>query len=1082
MGKNQSKEAQEGEYTEELSAEEIRRIRLERLEKAQEEAEAKKQEEEMKENENKIKSQPVQKLLENSAPKNQYAETTAQENNPSQVKTVISELIPEKTANIEEKQTNKVVESSNNANTSLPKNEKPQIPPEILMHPVYKEHGKDAYLIHKLFEDIYQCTFQPISLMKDPGLKLIGNLSIKEGIPLFTKENFDDVIANILESETYYNSEEKLIFLLDIYKRLEGIDELGLLDQDKRSEFRKTTLSYVISYLQAPEVFSPNIVQENPNILLDFSNPLYNAFYAHLIGFDLDGLLRDLFENLEENDFNIILTPLFKRILKDCNDATIDNTKKISSGIGLLEALLYADKRTVEFFVNHSCFIPKGPQINGMYFQKLSIFGACLSLTAFPDEANSIKTYFSDKMNLRNAETSLKMLRNRIHSPIDSVHGIMEYMMKVDQKYKKNILEWFYTGVVLNDAKQKTFNMGTMVSSNGWFTNFLLLLLKFCQKLLEDVNKYPTWFNKIDLNYVQQKPLFKDILLLNGKINTIQEVQDPKYSFLTELIFIVTHALFLHTNTNKRYLEFVRKVQEEHERSGQQSQSFLNLYGFKLAYDVQLNDPYLLTQTYKLLAFNSLLILYSFSIEVKDFEDISQIFELTKKLKSEQFLDKASVPVYWAENINEYLLFFRQINPSILTKSDLHFEILADFVLSVISNGHWIVNPHLKAKYVEFLSSLVPQKEIRAKDENFSFLFKQNPFFEKNLIEGLVGIWVEVEKTGSSNQFYEKFSYRHGCCMIINYLLNTIFLQGKSSYVADGLDRMAKYSYDTYLRFVMLYLNDIIYLLDESFSKLRDIKRYEEEIETDLMSNLSMEERQQKQMDYEKDKKIVQTLCTFLNAYYEMGACITKVSPDFFLIEEIKDKFITNLNYTLQQLNGPNATSMKVQNMKELKFDPKFLLRNIVQVYLNFKDQEEFLKCVANDERSFNIELFYKTMHIMDKYSILDFEDIETFAELIKNLEKKAQEKKEEDEFIAEITDIPDEFLDPLMNEVMKDPVLLPTSNTIIDRVTIMKHLLSDDTDPFNRAKLTKEMLVPQTELKKKIEDFFAEKRKIRNK
>jgi hypothetical protein len=59
------------------------------------------------------------------------------------------------------------------------------------------------------------------------------------------------------------------------------------------------------------------------------------------------------------------------------------------------------------------------------------------------------------------------------------------------------------------------------------------------------------------------------------------------------------------------------------------------------------------------------------------------------------------------------------------------------------------------------------------------------------------------------------------------------------------------------------------------------------------------------------------------------------------------------------------------------------------------------------------------------------------------------------------MSDAPEEFLDPLMQEIMKDPVLLPSSNMILDRVTIMKHLLSDETDPFNRSKLTKDMLIP---------------------
>ena len=57
--------------------------------------------------------------------------------------------------------------------------------------------------------------------------------------------------------------------------------------------------------------------------------------------------------------------------------------------------------------------------------------------------------------------------------------------------------------------------------------------------------------------------------------------------------------------------------------------------------------------------------------------------------------------------------------------------------------------------------------------------------------------------------------------------------------------------------------------------------------------------------------------------------------------------------------------------------------------------------------------------------------------------------------------EIPEEYLDPLMQEIMSDPVLLPSSKMIVDRVTIMKHLLSDETDPFNRSKLTKDMLIP---------------------
>lgn len=58
----------------------------------------------------------------------------------------------------------------------------------------------------------------------------------------------------------------------------------------------------------------------------------------------------------------------------------------------------------------------------------------------------------------------------------------------------------------------------------------------------------------------------------------------------------------------------------------------------------------------------------------------------------------------------------------------------------------------------------------------------------------------------------------------------------------------------------------------------------------------------------------------------------------------------------------------------------------------------------------------------------------------------------------------------------MDDPVRLPSSNNVLDRNTIEKHLLSDPTDPFNRTKLTKEMLIPCDDLREKIEDYKKRK------
>lgn len=52
----------------------------------------------------------------------------------------------------------------------------------------------------------------------------------------------------------------------------------------------------------------------------------------------------------------------------------------------------------------------------------------------------------------------------------------------------------------------------------------------------------------------------------------------------------------------------------------------------------------------------------------------------------------------------------------------------------------------------------------------------------------------------------------------------------------------------------------------------------------------------------------------------------------------------------------------------------------------------------------------------------------------------------------------------------------LPTSKTVIDRSTIQSHLLSDPNDPFNRAPLKIEDVIPHTELKARIQAFKSEK------
>ena len=77
--------------------------------------------------------------------------------------------------------------------------------------------------------------------------------------------------------------------------------------------------------------------------------------------------------------------------------------------------------------------------------------------------------------------------------------------------------------------------------------------------------------------------------------------------------------------------------------------------------------------------------------------------------------------------------------------------------------------------------------------------------------------------------------------------------------------------------------------------------------------------------------------------------------------------------------------------------------------------------------------------------------------------------------------DIPDEFLDPIMSTLIKNPMVIPgTNNTFMDKTVIYKYLMTENLNPFTREKLNTTMLdefnsKPEiaslnTELKERIE------------
>ena len=149
------------------------------------------------------------------------------------------------------------------------------------------------------------------------------------------------------------------------------------------------------------------------------------------------------------------------------------------------------------------------------------------------------------------------------------------------------------------------------------------------------------------------------------------------------------------------------------------------------------------------------------------------------------------------------------------------------------------------------------------------------------------------------------------------------------------------------------------------------------------------------------------------------------------------------------------------------------LLYEIVKIILHFAAFPEFEVAMVRDERSFDPGNLRKAVRVLGSSKT----DLTVRPEHLQGLEAFASRCMEVKETLAaeeaEMGEVPDEFQDPITADIMHDPVKLPSGHSI-DRPTITRHLLSDETDPFSRQRLTVDMLVSDTELKAKIDAWKA--------
>lgn len=270
-----------------------------------------------------------------------------------------------------------------------------------------------------------------------------------------------------------------------------------------------------------------------------------------------------------------------------------------------------------------------------------------------------------------------------------------------------------------------------------------------------------------------------------------------------------------------------------------------------------------------------------------------------------------------------------------------------------------------------------------------------------------------------------------------------------------------------------LLLNDATYVLDEALTKFPKINSLEAELASGAPT-LTPEQRTAKEEELSAAQSQAQSYMQLTNETVAMMKLFTKTLSSSFTMPEIVDRVAAMLNYTLNTLVGPKSNNLKVSDPTKYQFNPRFLLGEFVDIYLNLGVAESFVEAVARDGRSYKESTFMSASRILTRFSLKSAEEINAWEKL-KDRFKVAKELDDQAE--EDLGEIPDEYADPIMATLMTDPVILPMSRQTVDRSTIRSHLLSDPHDPFNRSPLKIEDVVEDTELKAKVLAWVAEKK-----
>uniref|UniRef100_A0A8C5PHJ0 Ubiquitin conjugation factor E4 B n=1 Tax=Leptobrachium leishanense TaxID=445787 RepID=A0A8C5PHJ0_9ANUR len=935
-------------------------------------------------------------------------------------------------------------------------------------------------------------TSQPIATTRIPERTLILNSASNPGTsPMFsTAGSFGASSASSGTSSTESYSDhftietcketEMLNYLIECFDRV-GIEERKapkLCSQPDVSQLLSNVRSQCICHaaLVLQGALTTPRPPEQPSLLVPYMlcRNLPLAFIQELVRAT----------HQDEEVFKQIFIPILQGLAQAAEECSLDTDNFKYPLMALSELCEIKFGRThpiCSLMVSLPFWLPKSlSPATGRELQRLTFLGSFFSLSVFAEDDNKVvEKYFSGPtITLENTRVVSQSLQHYLESARQELFKIFHSIL-LNGETREAALNFMAAIVTGNMKKAQMQTDDRLVSTDGFMLNFLWVLQQLSTKIkLETVDPMYIFHPKCRIALPNDETRIKaskeEVASWISDCN-----QDPSLfcepKFPTECFFLTLHAHHLAVLPScRRYIRRLRAIRELNrtveELKNNESQwkdsplaarhremlkrcktQLKKLVRCKACADAGLLDENFLRRC---LNFYGTVIQLILRVMDPSFPNI------TLPLNPEIPKMFAVLPEFYVEDVAEFLFFIVQYAPQVLFEPCT--QDVTTFLVVMLCNQNYIRNPYLVAKLVEVM--FVTNPAIQHRTQKFFEMIEGHPLSIKLLVPSLMKFYTDVEHTGATSEFYDKFTIR--------YHISTIFKSLWQNPAHHGTFMEEFNSGKQFVRYINMLINDTTFLLDESLESLKRIHEMQEEMRNkEHWDQLPRDQQQAKQSQLAQDERVSRSYLALATETVEMFHILTKQVQKPFLRPELGPRLAAMLNFNLQQLCGPKCRDLKVENPEKYGFEPKKLLDQLTDIYLHL-DCPRFAKAIADDQRSYSKDLFEEVISKMRKAGIKSTIAVEKFKLLAEKVEETVARNARAE---IDYSDAPDEFRDPLMDTLMSEPVRLPSGN-IMDRSIILRHLLNSSTDPFNRQTLTENMLEPVPELKERIQAWMQNK------